>query len=428
MERGNTKGSSSKGSAKRRPARRSADARSDTPSRERLEQIGTRLRRTIRGVLKALPGDDLRPIPLARQLGLNKNLTSRLLGALGRKDTIALLRELPGPAPLASFLLAIREAGATPAACRAAESALDDFRSLIEQDFGDKTHLDTLLASWLPEVHARAELTARQLGFRGASLVKGLSVEVDVACFMMVPNRDNPAFADVGIISGRIGLRRLRPGVPIRLSGGARLAAERGDDEATSRRSRLAERFSLEFSDRPLPLTVRPVQNRTEYWVDDRGIGPKSAIRFFVAEHYEAKISLLEPVKGRRDTRRCSICVVDEPCRVLVLDDLVHRDIWPHLEPELCVYDTAKNGRTTPMDEDRSADLMPTNDRLESLGLGLDRLATPLIPRYLEMIRFLCDAWGWNPDDFRSYRCMSRYPFYSSQISVCWDPFGAPKA
>lgn len=393
--------------------------------RERLLALSDRFRRSIRAVLRSLPGDDLRPIPLARQLGLNKNLTSRLLGALARDDGFALLRELPGPAPLASFLRAAEEAGASATSLRSARTVLEAFRSLLEQEFGDKTHLDTMLAAHLPEVHARAELTARQLAFRGASLVKGLSVDVDVACFLVVPSRERPAFADVGIISGRVGLRRLRPGVPIRVIG----AVNHGPASATPdapglRQADLAERFSLEFSDKPLPLSIRSYASRTEYWLDDRGVGPKSAVNVFVSEFHRERIALERPVPGRRDTRSYSVWVVDEPCRALLLDQFVHKDIWPHLAPQLQVYDTAKNGRTTPMDEDRSADLMPTTDRIESLGRDAAGFDTPLVPRYLEMLRFACDAWGWDLDSMRGYRCVSRYPFYSSQVSFCWNPFG----
>lgn len=422
----------SKARGRRSASRRTVDAvpgRIETngasASRDELVRVAQRLRVALKGVLRGLPGDDVRPIPLARQLGLNKNLTSKLLAALAKGDEIAMVRELPGPVPLASFLRAAKEARATPTSITRAESALESFRRLIAQEFGDKTHLDTLLASWLPESSARAELTARQLSFRGASLIKGLSADVDVASFIMYPSRDDPAFADVGVVSGRIGLRRIRHGVQIRLSGGTRHPATTSDRSSdVPDHAVLAERFSREFSDDPLPLTIRDSSSGTEYVIDDRGIGPKSAIRVFVAECYERKISLLRPLEGRRDRRCCSVAVVDEPCKTLVLETLIHRDIWPHLEPELCIYDTAKNGRTSPMDEDRSADLMTTNDRVEALGVGVDRFATPLIPRHVEMIRYVCNARGWDADALRGYRCVSRYPFYSSQMSICWSPFG----
>ena len=395
-----------------------------TPPPE-LSRVATRLRQALRSVLRDLPGDDIRPIPLARQLGLNKNLTSKLLAALAKDDVIAMVRELPGPVPIASFLRAARTARAAASSIERAESALDAFRTLLEQEFGDKTHLDTLLSSWLPETHARTELTARQLSFRGASLIKGLSVDVDLACFIMYPSREDQAFADVGVISGRRGMRRIRHGVQIRLSGGTRHpAAKSAAASDIPDHAMLAERFSRTFSDDPLPLTIRDSNSGTEYLVDDRGIGPKSAINVFVAECYERKISILRPVEGRRDRRCCSVAVIDEPCKTLVLETLIHRDIWPHLEPELCIYDTAKNGRTSPMDGDRSADLMTTSDRIESLGLGVERFATPLIPRHVEMIRYVCAARGWDADALRGYRCVSRYPFYSSQMSICWSPFG----
>ena len=40
------------------------------------------------------------------------------------------------------------------------------------------------------------------------------------------------------------------------------------------------------------------------------------------------------------------------------------------------------------------------------------------------MIRYVCAARGWDADALRGYRCVSRYPFYSSQMSICWSPFG----
>ena len=75
----------------------------------RLHSIGEELRRNIQGVIDALPEGHAKPAQLARHLGLEKVLTSRVVNAIRHEEPLATLSAAPGPAPLRRLLAAARK-------------------------------------------------------------------------------------------------------------------------------------------------------------------------------------------------------------------------------------------------------------------------------------------------------------------------------
>src|SRR5688572_27461549 len=73
---------------------------------DKIADVGGELGRCFSSVLDALPGSPHRPQWLARLLGVNTVLTSRLLKAAQQQDPIAVAHMIPGPEPLRRLLRA----------------------------------------------------------------------------------------------------------------------------------------------------------------------------------------------------------------------------------------------------------------------------------------------------------------------------------
>lgn len=382
-----------------------------------------RLTQSIQAVVSNLSDGRPRPTELSRTLGLGKDFTSRLLTAVTKPDALAAAYAMPGPAPIRTLLRAARRRGVPHQLLSEAEDAITAFETMMTEHVGDKTGLNALISTWLPEVREEIDTTARQLAFRGVSLVKGLCADVSVASFILHPSASNQDRCDSAMVGGWIGLRRLKPRVPMRfiaymLSHAITQPAASGAVDAD-----FYETFMTRHSDQPLPVAKRHTADRTEYWLDDRGVGPNSSVNVFLTEFYRGT----QPFKrqlGKPDSYPFFFSGIDVPIKTLIFDMLVSTQLWPGCDPELRVYDTAASGPANPNDPTRDVDIMAPSATLTPLGVGLEMFRSGLIPNYTEMLLDVVRAHGWSGSKFRGYRCHIAYPLYGSQPTIVFRPPG----
>ncbi len=381
-----------------------------------------RLGRSLAALLDVVAGTPCRPSEVSRILGVNKDVASRVVNAVSTADPLASAYAMPGPAPLRTLVRGARRRGAPSPVVEEADQAIDAFERMLSEHVGDKTGLNALIGAWLPEARDEVDVTARQLVYRGASLIKGLVADVAVVSFIVHRSATDPDVCDTAMIGGWGGLRRIRPRVPMRFI--ARMVHSRNQPARMfdAAGDPFYDRFMTRFSDHPLPVTIRQAVDRREYWLDDRGVGPRSSTRVFVTELYRSNHPCTPP-RSEDAYLRFFFSGIDIPIKALVLDVLVATDVWPGCDPELRIYETAANGTANPNDRSRDLDLMDRPTSIRSLGTGIERFRSSLIPNYSEMLQEIVGAHGWSGSMFRGYRCQIEYPFYSSQVTMVFDPF-----
>ncbi|MFN7020986.1 MAG: hypothetical protein ACK4WH_06620 [Phycisphaerales bacterium] len=393
------------------------------PEIQVVSEASERLGRSLSTLIGAVAEHPCRPSDLSRVLGINKDLASRVVNAVTIADPLASAYAMPGPAPLRTLVQSAKRRGAALPLIEEADSAIDAYERMLAEQVGDKTGLDALIGAWLPEAREEVDVTARQLVYRGTSLVKGLVADAAVVSFLVHRSATDPERCDTAMIGGWVGLRRLRPRIPMRFI--ARLVHVKGQPGPMfdAAGDQFYDRFMERFSDQPLPVTVRQSMDRREYWLDDRGVGPRSSSRVFLNEIYRSNHPFSRPIE-LKSPLRFFFSGIDVPVKVLVLDVLVASDVWVGRDPELRVYETAANGTADPNDLSRDIDLMAPPTAIRSLGSGIDRFRSALIPNYPEMLQSVIEAHGWRDSHFRGYRCQVEYPLYSSQVTMVFDPFG----
>ena len=92
-----------------------AELDEDADLEQRFQRVGGALASAIKAVTETVPGNPRGPADVARILGVDKVLASRVLNATRNKDPIAALHLVPGPDPLRRFVRAAGKKGA-PAA------------------------------------------------------------------------------------------------------------------------------------------------------------------------------------------------------------------------------------------------------------------------------------------------------------------------
>lgn len=382
-----------------------------------VERVGRRLSDAFRAMLVEIPGGPHRSQDLAHRLGIKKDLSNRVVRACWARDPLSVLHVMPGPAPLRQFLQAA-SSQVDAFLVQRAEEAVRAFEQLIQERAGDRTSLDAIISEWLPEVREKFESFNKQAVYRGMAQLKGSSAELSVNTAILHPSPDGRT-ADGVWIAGFIGLRRIRPGSTIHFSS-RRFGV--GEQPLTLEGLLVEGLHGLllnEFCSDPLPrLNARQNGSVVHYTLDNDAIGPMSAVDLLIAELTPRCMRLYKDGNHRNYGPSAE---VSTPCRSLLLDVLIHEDIFPGTDPQVVIMDTAVNGVAQLSDESRWIDRLDLIEEVRSLGPGLVNLRVPEIPNYTKIIQHVLGRAGWPMKQFRGYRCKSHYPVYGSQITLSFE-------
>lgn len=384
------------------------------------DDLLTSMRTVLDSVQRATPG----PQALARALGVDKVLASRVLKAMRSKDPMTATHCMPGPDPLRRLVKAAGKRGADPGSLVKATRAIDNFEILIRDRIGDRSLLDAILSSWVPEARREFELRRKQSAFKAMSQLRGVQAESLVAMAVIGPSADGKLL-DVVWVNGLAGVHRVRPGVGVKVT--TRRMAAPG---TPGRQPRSLDGRALEdpeglmlrgFCSEPTPrMDVRKVGEVVQYTLADDGFGPSAAVDVFFAE---ANLSELPRYIPRTSGRKSYFFAeVVTPAKLLQFDVLVHEDVYPGPEPALRIYDTSFEGVASVNDPSRDIDRLDMLESIEPLGMGLSRFRSGVVPRYAELVRHVFTTIGTDGARYRGYRCRIDYPVYGSQVAMVFEP------
>jgi hypothetical protein len=399
-------------------------SRADSPDpgsvETRIVEVGAHLARTFNSVLDALPGVPHRPQWLARSLGVNTVLTSRLLKAAGHPDPIAVAHLIPGPEPLRRLLRAAEKKRVEPALIREARTAVDRFERLIDTVAGDRSALDAIISGWLPAAREQVELLAKQSVFRGVGQLLGTTSDLEHRTIILYPSAETRGRADSLWITVTRGLRRVRPGLVVKYDSihTTTPVLTIGGQPVDGLRGLLLERFCS----KPLPkLKVSHLGGRAQYTLSGDAVGVQSAVDLVYAMFLPGKKELNRA--SGEGPRKSSMAVgIARPSKLIIVDVLLHRDVYPGQEPELRLYrGTAGEGPADPDDASQDINRLDIVESIKPLGQGLASFVAQDAPGHQDMIRHVCKRRGWDVEKLRGYRCRIEYPMYSSQIVISFE-------
>lgn len=387
-----------------------AETRKDDVLDVVIARVGSELASSFQALLSRLPGAPHRPQELARELRINKDLSSRILKATESRDPIATTHLMPGPEPLRRLIRAAARRNVNGEAVRSAEQSVRRFEQLIRNVAGDRSGLDTIISAWLPQVREKAELLSKQAVFKGMSQIKGAAADVDFITRFVHPAADGDGY-DYVLLSGSLGLRRLRPGTMLTVNSfpmhgptdSRRMLTLEGK-AATGQQDVMLDAFCSS----PLPrFEIRREGDVTCMTLCGEEVGLRSAADLAWAHvHRSCRI-------------RSVFSTVNMPARLGVCDLMLHPSIAADMQqalPKLEIYDTTERGIAQFGDASRRSDLLDIKADVQHLGQGVSHFRCAEIPRYIEMIEHVCAAMNWDATCLHGYRCAIDYPVYGSQV------------
>lgn len=408
---------------------------SATPSlfEDHASQVIGRLRRAVSAVVESVPSKPERAVDLASAFGIDMKLAWRIGRVVGGEDLFDAARYVPGAGGFKIFLRAARRLDVSKGVLAAAEAAFGSFSELVHTHAGSRRAFDMMLAAHAHKDRGRADLEHRKQMFEGCSYVWGVQTRVQLRLDVIAPS-SNPRMFDYATLRGFIDLRRLRPDVPWRISRGYSVD-DAGDTRVNFERESLARPGSVapapdglplisEFCSKPLP-ECRRVETRGgvyEYELVEGSVGNTGILTCVMGE----LIRQAEPRYRDENFHLISqMLVVRTPIELAVFDVFIHREIFGRsIEPELETFSDLFADRFAP--RYRECDRLPVEERVEYLGLGPKTIATPEVPRYNEMARFLFERCGWDPAQFDVYRVHMKFPPLPATVIIKHELPDAP--
>jgi hypothetical protein len=402
-------------------------------SRARIQEVGVALRSSLAAIVARVEGGrTIRPVGLAKVLGIDDSLAARLLRSVRAGDPLSSLRELPAPQGLRLFLAATVKAG-VPAPLRAsAEQAVQQLDDLIAELPLGRSSLNTAIDGWLPSGRARAERSGKQAVFKALSETLGYTV--DTTCFAVAiqPSAAGDC-CDSLVLIAMDGIRRLREGAPILLfghvwppresDGGSQGAFPPpyfetldGEREATD-----ARKFILPDVGDGAALPFRMVERGTHTRVVLDSSSPSLNVPVTAAAAHVARNAY---ARFQTATRKTDVftnaCKV--PIRTFVQDFFIHEDVYPGFVPNIVPRMDCLGPDPSVRDQEiLELDRLDLEMDMVRLGWGLDRVGVKEWGGYEPALTGAFARAGWDSSRFRAFRCTVRYPLPYVSMTTWFD-------
>ncbi len=371
----------------------------------------------MRGLVGSMPDGGSSPTELARSLGVNRVIMSRLLNAMAQDDMYEFLHRVPGPESLRVIASASPEQGAPAEEVDRAVAAVEEFAGLIRDEFGTRGALNAAMLSGRDDLQLRFEQTSRYHVFKGMRQVMGVEADTWVTTMIFVPDPTDDANISVTTIQGALGMRRLRSDAEVYFTLGPPFR-DPGDD---SDRSRSPVGLEDLYTNAPAELETHTSGGQLIHRFANTSLGKRATVDMVAVSH-DARASKRYAAPGK--THRGMVVFTDIPVKTLICDAILHKSVFPDAEPELRFYKPGTRGPADPNDPSRDIDRVHFSERAESPGMAEDRFVVPEIPRYGKMVERVFERIGQDPREFRVCRLRMTYPVPGYQHVMA---FAAPE-
>lgn len=405
--------------------------------RSECEGAVAAVRNAVRTLCEAVGVDPLKPQDVSRRLKLNKNLTWKFARILIESDALDAAPMLPGPEGIAIYLRAFEAARVESSLVADLRNAVKAFDDMVTRHFGGRVEFELVLDGLRTGTNLEQ---SRRLAFRGAAGVFGVQAAARVTAQILSPSRVNAATADLTLLVGLVGLRRLRPisKLPVFRS----VITAKGSTPPArpllpGRDGSAPDFFLRDFSSFPDASVSRTeIDGKLTIELDNGPIGRVGESDLFFG-------SVLERAYDRKglpgDDIAQFITAITIPAETLISDLFVHRSIEGSESVDAAIFGAlsgpvphdaaAREPTRIPIDctptihEDmrgaafaKIMNMQPMN--MQPMNMQPSEIAS--VPNYRAMIAQAFAALGENPDDYRLIRVAMTHPPVPAALVVRW--------
>lgn len=380
-----------------------------------------RMREAFAAILDALPEQPRRPSEIRPALGVPQHLARRIAGIVNEEDEFLSAQHFLGERRLEAFYKAAAKKNVPNRLISAAKLAVAELDHLTEVHAGDRESLEMMLLASARKEDEDVSYSHRRSAFLANSFLWGVQAQAHLSCVIHFPS-DDPQRGHAASVNGLIGLRRMRPDQPWVIG------RVRGTDDQHCERKEGSS-----------PRPIVPSDDETGGWLlRDFCSQPLPQIRCIkrgestMEEELQASevgnAGLMTCVRGswlpygvptrqsESDQVLGNASQVRTPTELLIQDMLMHRDAPVQGEPWVKVYNDVHQLAGLAPSYEESRDVLRMGEVVTRHGPDVLETDTPEVPRYGEMVRFVCDRLGCDLNDFELFRVRIRYPVVPSNV------------
>ncbi|MCH2133547.1 MAG: hypothetical protein MK116_07340 [Phycisphaerales bacterium] len=370
-------------------------------------------------LIAAVPGPTDRPSEIQKTLNLHKTLAWKVSKIIESTDMAGVYSRLPGQAAVVKILSSARSTGVPQPRIEAVQSALTELDKFVNKHAGHRDTLESILSQLSSEDASVADLGYRKDGFRATSHVFGIQARTIVRSVIAYPSQTKDML-DTAILFGAVDFMRLRSDRPWRINRW-RPTDNDGQPIPVNLQPIEPDKSGLtpllkKFCSKPLPTVRRRIED--DQAISDEvaagRIGTPGAISYFSGEYIP---ELMHSYRTDDDGIFAQNLELRTPCRTVVFDHLVHRDLFGRVSPQLRVFGELA-GRPLYSTLRSNVDQLEIFDRVEYLGCGPNAMCSSNVPRYPQMISYICDKMNWSVDELDVYRLRLEYPYVPTTITL----------
>jgi hypothetical protein len=372
------------------------------------------------GVRDAFPGDLVAsPIKdLAAQYTLDRGLVWKLQRMLATHDPIRVVHESPSMPGLKKLLSSAKRVGTPEVRCETLARAIESYGTLIDAFPDGRQGLRAALTSHVPEAKHAADRDARRAMVQGAAHLRGFCADTVYNANVFFADPNDPNYVCRARTTGLFGFRRLREGSTFRLLATAMTASNVPGDTPGRGHFTLEGEASRSIDDYLFPEhttegasdLLLSIENDRCYLNCPPGVPEINMPVNLVVGLQSGRMG----VRYAQDDIRYEFLahVHRLPSSLSVLDLVVHRNVFPDLDPTQCTQSMTSDLDLKDIPSDPAALLDQLDQPFDThdLGTGLGRAASGDVPAAAAIISTMLERMGMRAEDFRLYRYRQTYP------------------
>jgi len=380
------------------------------------------LRAQISSLFEGIPGGVRKSRDVQKVLGVDARLSWQIFKLAAPGDPMALAPHVPTAASMRRLLTAAKDHGVAEDKVEGVRKAFEAFENLVETHAGDRTSFDTMARGFSDDENgAQTDIMHRKTIFQGHSHFYGAQTQTLVITQIVHPGKA-PGLYDVAHIRSRLGQRRLRPDADIVVDT-VRVTSPNGTagglhwdlvDEPAS--DTYHAPILPAFCTQPLP-ELRTTQHDDGTIVTELvgdAVGRRSAVDMVFSQILR-DVPLTPMMPGTNKLGFGGQVAIVTPTTLLIFDMIIHQPTFQKLALELSVM---AYGSAPALHTGHPSLKLPFSERVVAMGMGSDAVLTREVPRYLELVQYICDRMGWRLEDMAIYRARIEYPMLDTLPTI----------
>jgi hypothetical protein len=388
---------------------------------EEAENTLGRLRSSIAGLFRHIPGGLRKARDVEKLLGLDVKLSWQLFKLVSQSNTMAIVPHVPSAPSIKRLLKAAGTHGIDESAIAEVGKAYAAFEQLVDVHAGERVSFDAMTRNLIDDDESfQHDLQHRKSIFLGYRHIYGAQLDTNLTTLLIHPSAQGNY--DYAYLRCKYGNQRLRKDAEF-IMDRAKISPNTDNPDSlfdNAIHPEVARQYRIpiipQFCSQPLPTfktTLTPDGRSTTVVTGDR-VGKRSSIDLvfgYLWRSVPLRSYAHVPGIGFGATSR-----MNHPTRMLYLDVFVHRASFPRLTEHFAVYGhTSLTEEPNKIFESRSP--LPFREKPARIGHGLNNVYVPEVPMYGELVQSVCTRLAWNVDDFDVYRVRIEYPLLDSMIS-----------